>query len=113
MIRRYSEGVRSGAGAIEWTETLSPSGRLGETWWLGLRLAQGLTPAEARERAGFEDAEDPALPIAKRLVDLGLLVEEEGRFRLSAAGLPLADGVAAEFLGALSEDQGAPGADGR
>jgi oxygen-independent coproporphyrinogen-3 oxidase len=113
VIRRYSEGVRSGAGALEWTETLSPSGRLGETWWLGLRLAQGLTPEEARERAGFDGADDPALPIARRLLDVGLLVEAEGRFQLSGAGLPLADGVAAEFLGALSEDPGAPGADGR
>jgi len=110
VMRRYVEGVRSGALAIEWTETLSPAARLGETWWLGLRLARGLTAEEARERAGFEGTEDPALPIAKRLEGVGLLEEADGRYWLSAAGLPLADGVAAEFLGALSEDPGAPGA---
>ena len=72
--------------------------RLLETWWLGLRLAEGLSPAEARQRAGFEGNRDSALPIAKRLVEEGLLVENGERFQLTPRGLPLADFVARRFL---------------
>lgn len=92
--------ARSGAAGV-WSETPGANARLGETWWLGLRLAEGLTADEARERAGLAptvDALDPALAIAERLAAEGWLECEHGRWRLSARGLPLADALAREFL---------------
>ncbi len=87
----------------EWAfeETLSPKARLGETWWLGLRLARGVDPEEARRAAGFVAAEgkpDPAEETAGRLAADGLLERVGERFRLTVRGLPLADRVATHFL---------------
>ncbi len=81
-----------------WSETPPPEHRLAETWWLGLRLRDGVSPQTARTTAGFEGDDDPALPIARELVLSGLLAEERGRFRLTERGLPLADWVAKRFL---------------
>jgi oxygen-independent coproporphyrinogen-3 oxidase len=85
--------------AWSYREDLAPPARLGETWWLGLRLAEGVDPREARATAGLDpDAPGPALALAEDLVDQGLLEHAGGRFRLSHRGLPLADRVAACFL---------------
>lgn len=107
-----------------WSEELGDWARLGETWWLGLRLTDGLTPREAHSRAGLGPARDPSQdpsqdpspdPAAQRdpagllaatLHSQGLLVAEPApsgdpdhtRYRLSRRGLPLADAVAREFL---------------
>jgi oxygen-independent coproporphyrinogen-3 oxidase len=94
----YVEAVHREGHAREWTERLDPLERLGETWWLGLRRTRGVSPAEAREVAGVPEHEDPALATAERLVELGLLEEHAGRYRLTDRGLPLADRVAREFL---------------
>jgi oxygen-independent coproporphyrinogen III oxidase len=50
--------VRS-AGAPAWREALGDDERLGETWWLGLRLARGLTPQDAKRRARYGAAAQP------------------------------------------------------
>jgi hypothetical protein len=55
-------------------------------------------PEEARTTAGWIADRDPALELARRLADRELLEPAQGRWRLTAQGLPLADGVAAEFL---------------
>ena len=96
--RRHVERNRS---AKAWEETPTPTTRLGETWWLGLRLRAGLDPAEARTRARVGESALPGQPdleIALRLEDQGLLERAGSRFRLSPRGLPLADAVAREFL---------------
>ena len=97
------EGDGGGAWAFE--ETLDPLARLGETWWLGLRLASGVDPARARRTAGWEpgtgNTSDPALATAARLADQGLLTPPAtptATWTLSERGLPLADAVAREFL---------------
>jgi coproporphyrinogen III oxidase-like Fe-S oxidoreductase len=72
---------------------------LGETWWLGLRTAEGVDPAQARRTAGLEGTDDPALAVARPLLEEGLLEERGERLCLSERGLPLADAVAARFLG--------------
>ncbi len=99
----WQRALRESGGAPAWSEELAPDARLGETWWLGLRLADGVDAREARERAGFEirgdpAVEDPALREARTLEELGLLVEVDQRWRLSARGLPLADAIAVRFL---------------
>jgi len=81
-----------------WSEQLEPAHRLGETWWLGLRLAEGLDPAAARALAGVSAVNDPCLPVAESLAVEGLLAESNGRWRLTARGLELADSISAELL---------------
>jgi oxygen-independent coproporphyrinogen III oxidase len=101
-ILDYRRRISARRHALAWSETPSWGTRLGETWWLGLRLAEGLTPAQAWGRSGrseWTSDRDPAVPVAERLRDEGWLdVDREGRWRLSEAGLPLADAVAREFL---------------
>lgn len=92
--RRLAEGRSTEA----WSETLGPRARLGETWWLGLRLSAGLDPARARRTAGWDADDDPAHELADRFVDEGLLETVRGRYRLTARGRPLADAIAREFL---------------
>ena len=94
----YVESIGASAHANAWTETLDAGARLGETWWLGLRRTRGVSPAEARAAAGFTEETDPALTTAATMVGHGLLEEVDGRFRLTASGLPVADRVAREFL---------------
>jgi oxygen-independent coproporphyrinogen-3 oxidase len=94
----YVRAMRQNGTARAWEETPSPENRLAETWWLGLRLREGLGAEEARAAAGFAASEDPALPIAEELAALGLLEPIASRFRLTTRGLPLADWVAKRFL---------------
>jgi oxygen-independent coproporphyrinogen-3 oxidase len=101
-IGGYERAIRARGDARTWEESPGPRERLLETWWLGLRLGEGLTAGEARQRAGFAGPVDPAEPIAAGLVADGLLEEEVGRYRLSARGLPLGDYVARRFLAAAT-----------
>lgn len=97
-IEAYRGALAGGEGPATWSERLEPTARLGETWWLGLRRTRGVDPAEARAVAGVDEGRDPAVPVARGLVEQGLLERDGARYRLSARGLPLADRVAAEFL---------------
>jgi oxygen-independent coproporphyrinogen-3 oxidase len=102
-IATYKRQVQAQGHACAWSETPSSLARLGETWWLGLRLAEGLEATDARRRAEISAREmgeerDPAVPIAQRMLELGMLEREGDTYRLSASGLPLADAVAREFL---------------
>ncbi len=96
--RKVSEGF-----AACWEETLPALERLGETWWLGLRTAEGVDPVEARKIAGLSDEEpDPAETLAQELVWEGFLESDGQRYRLSPRGLPLADAVSRRFLEACT-----------
>jgi len=97
-IGSYTRRIRQDGGATTWNETPAPEKRLSETWWLGLRLREGVRPDEARAAAEFDVTPDPALPIAEALAGKGLLEVAAERFRLTERGLPLADWVARRFL---------------
>ena len=98
-IAGYTRWIHSQGHAVQWQESLPALARLGETWWLGLRLGEGVDPADARLRAGWESCnEDPALPIVERLEQQGLLERVGTGVRLSPRGIPLADFVGREFL---------------
>ncbi|MCA9000575.1 MAG: radical SAM family heme chaperone HemW [Planctomycetes bacterium] len=86
--------------ALEWSEELDPLKRLAETWWLGLRLRQGLSPEHARRRAGYREPVDPMEEVVVRLVNQGLLTQDMDRYRLTEKGRPLADAIASEFFSA-------------
>ncbi|MBL4770135.1 MAG: radical SAM family heme chaperone HemW [Planctomycetes bacterium] len=103
-VARYQRFLRDRGHALEWCEELEPRARLAETWWLGLRLRKGLTPEEARERSGFEEIVDPALPVAQTLLEQDLLTMRDGRFCLSEKGRPLADSIASEFFSACQSE---------
>lgn len=94
----WRTAVEATGSGEEWSETLGPLGRLGETWWLGLRTTDGVDPAEARATADWGDEPDPAEAVAADLEIQGLLRRCGSRFALTATGLPVADAVAARFL---------------
>ncbi len=98
-ISGYTRQMRDRGHAVHWEERLDAPARLGETWWLGLRLAEGVDPQRARQTANFEDGmADPATEIAERLEAQGLLFKHNGRVALTPRGVPLADHVGREFL---------------
>jgi oxygen-independent coproporphyrinogen III oxidase len=100
-IQGYARRIAEGPDALVFGEEPEALARLGETWWLGLRLHSGLSPEEARRRSALpEEFEDPMGPVVERLLAQGLLERQAGRLRLSQAGLPLADYVARQFLAA-------------
>jgi putative oxygen-independent coproporphyrinogen III oxidase len=94
----YVRRIAEGGDARIWKETPSAATRLAETWWLGLRLREGLRPSDARRAAGLVGDHDPALGVAEALEGDGLLERSDERFRLTHRGLPLADWIARRFL---------------
>jgi oxygen-independent coproporphyrinogen-3 oxidase len=87
--------------AFAWSEELAWPERLAETWWLGLRLAEGVEAALARATAGcaeLADSRDPALEVAARLAASGHLERRAQRWTLPPGAVALADAVAARFL---------------
>ena len=90
-IAPYVRAVAREGHATQWREDPTPEARLGETWWLGLRLAEGVEPADAMERAAFT-GDDPTTGIVQELVEFGLLELDRanGNVRLTQRGLPLA-----------------------
>ena len=98
-IAGYTRQVNGQGHALQWQESPAALARLGETWWLGLRLREGVDPARARSTAGWESgAQDPALAVVTRLEGLGLLQTLGARVSLTQRGIPLADFVGREFL---------------
>lgn len=102
-IRAYARRASADEDTRHWEETPDERTRLAETWWLGLRLAAGISPAEARARAAARDEADAGAAVARELAEHGLLAFDGERFRLTARGLPLADAVAKRFLAALTQ----------
>ena len=96
-LARWSRSVHQEGSKPLYTETLEPLERLGETWWLGLRLARGVSPAEAAATAGWT-GKDPTAPIQQKLMADGLLECHEGRVRIPESALALADHIGKQFL---------------
>jgi len=108
-IARWTDAVRSNQAKPAWDETLSPAARLGETWWLGLRLTKGVDPHQARQTARWDTRADPAEALAVELVTEDLLQLEGTHYSLTERGRPLADHVGRRFLLTPDEAQGAAG----
>ncbi|MFT4709616.1 MAG: oxygen-independent coproporphyrinogen-3 oxidase [Planctomycetota bacterium] len=96
-LARWTRAVNQDGSAPLYTETLEPLERLGETWWLGLRLAKGVSPSAAMATAGWSGP-DPTLPIRTKLMADGLLESRGGRVRIPDSGLALADYIGKQFL---------------
>jgi len=82
----YIKQASASGHAVAGSETLSPERALGETAMIGIRLLEGTDAARdfPRERG--------------RLVSAGLLLEKNGRVRLTRRGVELANQVGAAFL---------------
>jgi oxygen-independent coproporphyrinogen-3 oxidase len=94
-LARYCASLEDGALPIDTFERLTDGQRAAERLILGLRTADGVPAARLAERA----ADDGAL--ARRLADWraeGLLIDHEGRVRLSEAGFLLSDALFVELL---------------
>jgi len=108
-IASWRRGLARDGFAATWEETLPPRADLGQTWWLGLRTADGVRPDAARATAGFaaaSDEDDPAVGLARELEAQGFLCRSAGAWSLSERGLPLADAVSRRFLDLTSGDGG-------
>ena len=94
--RRYMEKsfTRGDARSVE--EVLTRSQAMGEFMFLNLRQLEGLLSEAFAERFGVNL--HAAFPQVDRLITDGLLIQEEGRVKLSERGLFLADSVFAEFF---------------
>ncbi len=96
--QRYIDTLKSGRSPVSNTESISERTSMGETMMLGLRLLHdGVSTQAFRLRHGVSIEEQFGSQL-DRLQELGLLVIEEERVRLSPRGSMLANAVCAEFL---------------
>jgi len=93
----YIERVRGSGLAEAGAEALDETVSAAEFTFLNLRLTEGLALARFKERFGHELQEHFGRQV-ERLIDGGLLIQENGRLRLSERGLEIADSVFAEFV---------------
>jgi oxygen-independent coproporphyrinogen-3 oxidase len=95
-VERYNAMVAAGDAPVDTHETLTPRQRLAERLILGLRLCDGVPSAWLEERLALEPARLPATLEAWR--KRGLLIESDGRVRLTEAGFLLSDALFIELL---------------
>jgi oxygen-independent coproporphyrinogen-3 oxidase len=87
----------AGSESVE-TTWLTRAQQHEEAWFLGLRLNAGADVAAVRQEFG-EEMVEPALKVATRLVEAGLLLSDGKTVRLTARGRLLSNDVFQEFLG--------------
>jgi oxygen-independent coproporphyrinogen-3 oxidase len=95
-LSRYWGALEAGRLPVEDQEELTPRQRLAERLMLGLRLADGVPAAWLGERLALGP------PRLQRVLagwrERGLLVEADGRVRLTEAGFLLSDALFVELL---------------
>lgn len=93
----YLRWVRDRQCACDDAETLSPERRCREAIWLALRVVQGAHLDTITNLTGI----DPRVLVGAEIaaaIDAGHCELVRGALRLLPAGLPFADGIAADFL---------------
>ncbi|HVT90153.1 MAG TPA: hypothetical protein VHD56_14965, partial [Tepidisphaeraceae bacterium] len=96
-LGEWEQAVDRAESATGETELLTAEQRAGELIMLSLRLTQGINFSDYADRTGF-DAQNRYRTSIHRLAGLGLLHVDNRGFRLTEAGLNVADSIAAEFL---------------
>ena len=86
--------ARNGNGLVE-EEVLTRDEAANEALVMGLRLGEGIAPAQLAERIGVDRIVDD--DAVTRLARLGLLEREEGRVRTTQTGRLLLDSILAEI----------------
>jgi oxygen-independent coproporphyrinogen III oxidase len=94
----YVRRVREGRSLAIEEERLEPLDSLGESLMLGLRMTEGVDLDVLSRRYGVGVQAHFRTHI-RRMTDLGLLIQEGPRLRLTREGLPLANEVWAGFIG--------------
>ena len=94
---KYISKVETSVDLTVETETLPEEERLGETMMLGLRLREGVSLSNLKERFGVDPARKFAEQI-RTLTENGAIESEGDRLRLTHRGLLLANLVLSEFL---------------
>lgn len=97
-IRGYIEAVQSGRRPLAMAETIDAATEMGETMMLGLRLLVDGVSASAFERRHSETLGARYTSQIERFIDIGMLVWQGERLRLTEAGMLLANDVCGEFL---------------
>ena len=98
-LGEWERAVAAGSLPAIDVERMTPGEREGEAMMLGLRLAAGVDLAAFAARFGH-DVRDRFASTLDALLRLGLVESTLTHVRLTAAGMPVADAVAAEFLAA-------------
>jgi oxygen-independent coproporphyrinogen-3 oxidase len=97
-LGEWERAVASGELPASDVEQLSPTQRGGELAMLMLRLDEGIR-FDTFTRRVEQDARQLFDPQIERLSSLGLITIDTTAIRLTEAAIPVADAVAAEFLG--------------
>jgi oxygen-independent coproporphyrinogen-3 oxidase len=95
-VDRYATLLERGQAPVDARERLTPRQELGERLILGLRLAEGIPAEWLAERVALEPGALPARLHEWRAG--GLLLEGDGRVRLSEAGFLVSDTLFADLL---------------
>jgi coproporphyrinogen III oxidase-like Fe-S oxidoreductase len=95
--RLYCEQLEKGQRALEWSETLPPLRRAGETAAFGLRTTPGWEFNRFQQITGFELQREWQSEM-QELVDRGWAEKDASHFRLTPSGLRFADAAAELFL---------------
>ena len=85
-------------GAGKETRALAPAEELEETWFLGLRLNQGVSWTALIQEFG-RGLVDCFRPVVRELAELELVVDQQDRVSLTARGVLFSNEVFARFLG--------------
>lgn len=96
-LGEWEQSIDSGDLPASEVEILTPRQRAGERVMLGLRLTRGLNFDDYAARSGF-DARMIYAEQIDRLARVGLIACDDEGFRLTRAGINVADAVASEFL---------------
>jgi oxygen-independent coproporphyrinogen-3 oxidase len=97
-MKRAESGIDPAKDTIESSEVLSPDARARESLVLELRLRKGVDPKEFSQRwdVNWEKAFGADLAKYQRQGFMEKL--ENGRWRITMSGLPVADGILSEFV---------------
>jgi oxygen-independent coproporphyrinogen III oxidase len=93
----YLHRVLTGESPVAEREELSPEARAREILVFGLRRIDGVSRRQFRGRSGFDCDGLVAAPLRK-FIDLGLLVDDGDRIRLTREGLFVSDAIWPEML---------------
>jgi len=93
----YAAAVMPGGPPVAEARRLSPQDRMEEALFTGLRLSEGLSAEEIRAHYGIDLWGEFGAEL-QPFRDLGWLIYDEGRLRLTRAGMLLAHEVMAVFI---------------
>jgi oxygen-independent coproporphyrinogen-3 oxidase len=93
----YLNRVLSGVSPVAEREQLDPERRARELLVFGLRRIDGIQRTAFAERTGLEVDQLVGRPL-KKFVELGLLVDVDGRIQLTREGLLVSDAIWPEML---------------